>query len=188
MVEKDSAQRLWKVPIKGGEPTCIMKRVDSIGYHCWINKDSVALFILTNPSTLQITDINIQKPVVIAQNIGRCMQRVPSERYTGWERAWVFTEKNSNNELKLKSLYYAKKSKLKTAEWCSVCNMPPHVEDFAISKLGVFSAVGSRVFSLQDDSKKLWGEIFDLAVFDIGNITRLVVSPDGKKLAVVSNK
>src|SRR3972149_6019486 len=75
LMENDSAQRLWKFPLAGGKPTCIMKNVDSIGYHCWINKDSVAIFVLTKPAfTLELVNIYTQNTFVVADSIGRCIQ------------------------------------------------------------------------------------------------------------------
>ena len=61
MVESDSAQRLWKFPLAGGEPTCVMKNVASVGYHAWINKDSVALFILTKRSEEHTSELQSQR-------------------------------------------------------------------------------------------------------------------------------
>ena len=186
MVEKDSVQRLWRIPTKGGVPSLIMKDVDSIGYYCWMNKDSVALFILTNPSTLQVVNIKTQHPFIVAKNIGRCIQPVPSYKGIGWEKVWVFTEKTSAGKSKLKSLFYNLNSKLKTDSWCSICTLPSEAEDFVISRAGIFAAKGSKIYKIEDETNA-WNEIADFANFGISNITRLAISPDGKKMAVVSN-
>lgn len=188
MVEPDSVQRLWKFPIKAGVPALIMKDVDSIGYHYWISKDSVALFILTDPPTLQVTSINLQQPTVVAKNVGRCVQRTPSYGGRPPEKVWTFVEKLTDNHWKLNSLHYSKKSKLKTTAWCSICNMPDKVEDFALSQLGIFAAQGSKIYNLKEDIESVWSEVFDLSEFGITDITRIAISTDGKKLAVVSNK
>jgi len=187
MVEKDSVQRLWHMPVKG-VPRLIMKLVDSIGYYSWINKDSILLYILTKPPTLQVTNIKIQQPAIVAKNAGRCIQQVPSPTGTGWEKVWVFSEKFSDTQLKLMSLYYHKKRKLKASPWCSACNLPGKVEDFALSRFGVLTAQDSKIYNLQEEDNAVWKEISDLNAFGISNITRIAVSPDGKKLAVVANK
>lgn len=187
MVEKDSTQRLWKFPIKGGEPGLIMKGVDSIGYHRWMNKDSLALFILTNPPTLQVVNVKIQHPFIVARNIGRCIQPVPSYTGIGWEKVWVFTEKTSAGEIKLKSLFYGKNAKLKTDGWCSVCTLPAGVEDFAVSRIGIFTAKGSKIYKIEE-AGNVWNEIADLNEFGISNISRIAISPDGKRIALVSGK
>src|SRR5687768_13073886 len=45
-VEKDGTQRLWKFPLSGGNPVLILEQVKPVGYHAWIDPNSLALFIL----------------------------------------------------------------------------------------------------------------------------------------------
>jgi len=173
MVEKDSAQRLWKFPLAGGEPTCIMKNVDSIGYHCWINKDSLAIFVLTKPSfTLQVVNINSQKPKIIVDSIGRCMRIRDGN-------LWYTTKAGHFNNvyeysLKLKTLYI--KGMIES-------------EDYLLrGKYEIWSLSDDSIVSGYMNSKAGATEIVNLEKFGITKPTRITISPDGKKLAVVSNK
>jgi Tol biopolymer transport system component len=45
-VEADGTQRLWKFPLAGGPPSLILENVKPVGYHWWIDKNTLALFIL----------------------------------------------------------------------------------------------------------------------------------------------
>lgn len=74
MVEPDSAQRLWKFPIKGGKPGMIVKEVDSIGYHCWFYGDRIAVYLLTEPNSLQLISKKFPQPKFVDSNIGRCIK------------------------------------------------------------------------------------------------------------------
>ncbi len=173
MVEKDSAQRLWKFPLAGGEPTCIMKNVDSIGYHCWINKDSLAIFVLTKPSfTLQVVNINSQKPKIIADSIGRCMRmRDGSLWYT--TKAGHF---NNVYEYSLKSKDPYIKGMIES-------------EDYLFrGKYEIWSISDNAIISGYMNSKTGATEIINLEKFGITKPARIALSPDEKKLAIVSVK
>jgi hypothetical protein len=173
MVERDSAQRLWKFPLKGGVPACIMNKVDSIGYHCWINKDSVALFVLTKPAfTLQIADIRSQETYTVADSIGRCM------RMKGG--ALWYTTKAGNLSNVYEYYCRAKKNYIKGGI---------EGEDYCfVGKYEIWFCSKSSIFSGYVNSKLGPLEIADLGSFGIHNITRISISNDQTKVAVVSNK
>ncbi len=171
MVEKDSAQRVWKFPVAGGEPSCIMKNVDSAGYHCWINKDSMAVFVLTRPAfTLQLVNIHSQKAFVIADSIGRTMR-------TKNGALWFTT---------------------KAGHFQNVCEYYPgsrrayikgliEGEDFCFyNKNDIWSLSETSVISGFMNNKEGAPEVADLGKFGITKPARITISPDGKKLAVVS--
>jgi len=173
MVEKDSAQRLWKFPLAGGEPSCIMKNIDSIGYHCWVNKDSVAVHVLTKPAfTLQVADIHSQKIKIIADSIGRCMKMRDGN-------LWYTTKAGHFNNV------YEYNPKSKTSYIKGMIES----EDFLlIGKYEIWSISDNSIVSGYMNSKAGANEIVNLESFGITKPTRIAISPDGKKLAVVSNK
>lgn len=79
MVEKDSIQRLWKFSLNGGKPDCIMDNVDSVGYYCWLNSNSIALYLLSAPHhSLHLANILTQQTTFIADNIGRSLHKIPN--------------------------------------------------------------------------------------------------------------
>lgn len=179
MVEKDSAQRLWKFPLSGDEPMCIMKNVDSIGYHCWINKDSVAIFVLTKPSSLQIVAINLQKPKIIAQDVARGLQMVKKYKLFYIQKSnnsnWrIKTSKLTDNSFKVDLPLY-----FKIEDFC--------FNDFLLREPSIIFCNGGSIYA-----SGFWGNeislLQDISSYGISNITRIAISPDGKKLAVVSNK
>ena len=177
MVEKDSAQRLWRFPIKGGVPTCIMKNVDSVGYHCWLTKDSLALFILTNPFTIQVVNINSQKPTILGNNIGRGIQKDPKSS------TFLYVHKMDSIHWQLQSSYSNRR----------ICEINYYQlnftsEDFAFyypSYGVIIMANKSKIYSIKlvDAEEKV---IADYSFFGANmNITRIAISADGKKMAIV---
>ncbi len=172
MVEKDSAQRLWKFPIAGGAPVCIMQNVKEVGYHSWINKDSVALFILTKPSfTIQLANIATQKASVIADSVGRCMRMKD-------HLLWYTTKLGVLNTV------YEYHPKLKK----SVLKGVIENEDYCFYGKSVWSCSDNSIVSGYMNDKSGATEIANLEKFGITKITRITISPDGKKIALVSNR
>lgn len=181
MVEKDSAQRLWRFPLsplEGGDTecggcACIMKNIDSVGYHCWINKDSVAVFILTKPSfTLQVADIHSQKTIMISDSIGRCMRMKEG-------KLWFTTKTdhfNSVNEHNFKTKQITTKGAIVSEDYCFY------------GKNGIWSCSGNTIIAGYINNKQGADEIANLKSYGITKITRIAISPDRKRIALVSNK
>ena len=172
MVEKDSAQRLWKFPLKQGEPVCIMNTIKSIGYHSWINKDSLAIFVLTKPSfTLQLVNIHSQAATIVADSIGRCMRMKA-------QNLWYTTKSGNFQNV------YSYDLKLRGSSLKGMIES----EDYLFYKNEIWSCSENSIVSGYMNSKVGAIEVINLESFGITKPTRIVISPDGKKLAVVSNK
>ena len=88
-VEADGTQRLWKFPLAGGPPALILEKIKPVGYHLWVDEDTLALFVLGKPNTLQLVDLRTGKAEVIADNPGRILRRVPIGRASCRERVYV---------------------------------------------------------------------------------------------------
>src|SRR5262249_25986330 len=81
-VEADGTQRLWKFPLAGGAPTLILEKTKPVGYHLWIDGQTLALFILGGsgkPNTLQIVAVATEKAETVAENPGRILRRIPHQ-------------------------------------------------------------------------------------------------------------
>ena len=79
-VEADSTQRLWAVDLDGSRPRVLLEDVAPVGYHAWFDADHVALYVLGDPSTLQIANLATGEVRTVAENIGRSLQAVPERR------------------------------------------------------------------------------------------------------------
>ncbi len=186
MVEPDSVQRLWKFPLKGGEPSCIMKDVDSIGYHCWINKDSLALVMITEPASLYTVNIKTQKPKFFAENVSRCMQQ-------GFKKNSFLFMIKSNGKYPLWKLNssnnYDNKTRPINADVILSPSLPEKSEDYCIINMlnnpYIIYGFQSTVFIQKWASSNEYNRIH-LSSYGITNITRLAISPDGKILAIVA--
>jgi hypothetical protein len=174
-VERDSTQRLWKLPLGGGEPSVILERVKPVGYHAWADDNTLALFVLGNPNSLQLADVRRGTADTIATGIGRSLHRAPGTRTIS------FVRKLSPTEWWIESLDVATRATTRLVQ------LPDGVEDYAWLPDGsVLCGRGSALLRWSGKAGEEWQTIADLSGAGIGGITRLAVSPRGDRLAFVA--
>lgn len=180
MVEKDSAQRLWKFPLNGGEPVVMFPTIDSIGYYAWFNKKSAAFFILTKPFTLQLAHTSKSSTQLLGRNIGRSIHHIQKG---GQDLIlYVYTPVNETSK------YIVACDDKGKHDYLSPVKTVEESEDIAvIDNRIVVMAKGSKLYKYDLWKDNIWHEIADLSSFGISNITRLAISPDKKRIALVSN-
>ncbi len=170
----DGKQDLGKYPIDGGEPFVIIDNM-KVGYHVWADNSHLGLFILGTPNTLHYLLLPIKKDTIIAQNIGRSLRRIPGQA------AISFVHKISDSEWVIKRLDN------KTLEVTTLINTLPGREDLAWTPDGkIIMSDGTKLFFAQPGKSKAWTALDISSGFEVlKNVTRVAVSADGKKLAVV---
>ncbi len=174
-VERDSAQRLWRVPLHGGPPTLILERVKPVGYHAWADSTTLALYVLGNPNTLQIADTRTGRADTVVTNIGRSLQRVPGAHRVS------FVRRVSRDESWIELLDPA------TRAMQRIVKLPAGVEDYAWTPDGMLLAgKGSELLRCDPGGGTTWETVADLSSFGLTSITRLAVSPRGDAIAIVA--
>jgi hypothetical protein len=175
-VERDSTQRLWRVPIAGGKSTVILERVRPVGYHAWADDHTLALFVLGNPNSLQLADTRTGNADTIATGIGRSLHRIPGGR------AISFVRKTAPTDWWIERLDPATRAVTRLVQ------LPEGVEDYAWLPGG--SVVCGRASALLWWSGKpgeTWREIANFAATGVQGITRIAVSPRGDRIAFVAD-
>ena len=79
-VERDSTQRLWSFALDGGSPRPVLDSIKPVGYHVWLNADTLFLFVLGNPATLRRALVASGTTEILAHDIGRTLLRIPGRR------------------------------------------------------------------------------------------------------------
>lgn len=173
-VERDSAQRLWRVPLNGSAGVPIFEHIKPVGYHTWANDTLLGLFVLGSPNTLQLGNTRTGRGDTIVTGIGRSL-------HTTREGQVSFVHKVSNEEWWLTLLDPL------TKQTRRLVKMPPRVEDYAWTPDGVVLAGEGTVLKSWDPRRGgAWQVVGDLAPFGMTSITRLSVSPRGDAVAVVA--
>jgi hypothetical protein len=178
-VEADSTQRLWRFPRNGSAPTVILPEVKPVGYFAWLDTSRVALFVLGTPNALHIADAATGRTRLVANGVGRSLQRVP-----GGSRASFLHRSGTKWILKTVE---ANPASL-TIVLDSLAVMPDSA-DYVVwrSAEELYTAAGSRILRLRPPQRE-WELVADLADEGIKGISRLALSPDGRKLAFVAQE
>jgi len=79
-VEADSAQRLWRFDADGSNGAVVFEDIAPVGYHKWSDANTVVMFVLGSPATLQRGDVRSGTAEVLASDIGRSIQVIPGGR------------------------------------------------------------------------------------------------------------
>lgn len=174
-VERDSTQRLWRVPLDGSQPGVILERVKPVGYHAWADDTTLALFVLGTPNSLQLADTRRGTADTIATGIGRSLHRVPGSR------AISFVRKVSPTEWWLESL------DVSTHRTERLIRLPENVEDYAwLADRSAICGRGSTLMRWSGKAGDEWRVIADFTNAGVKGITRLAVSRRGDQIAFVA--
>jgi dipeptidyl aminopeptidase/acylaminoacyl peptidase len=174
-VEADGTQRLWRITPAGGFEL-LLKDVKPVGYHAWADPDTLVLFVLGDPPTLQVADVRSGKSVVVSKDPGRCLRPIPGRHSV------AFVEKVSKGEWWLSELSFPDRKIARLAR------MPYGVEDYALLPDGrVVVGDGARLLELSPGAKA-FREVVRFREPFLQGITRLASSPKGDLLAVVADE
>lgn len=173
-VEADSAQRLWTFESGGTNPEVLLPDVRAVGYHAWLTQDTLALFVLGEPATLQIASVRTGEAEVVARDIGRSIHPVPGSASVSFLQ-WASGGEGWITELDPE-----------TGEVVPIAPALEGNEYFAWTPGGVLvMGQGSKLFRWVKGTSGGWNEIADLEASGVREISRIAFSQDGRWVAVV---
>jgi Tol biopolymer transport system component len=181
-------QKLWRYPLnteKGEAPSELLKDVNPVGYHAWIDKDRVILFVLGEPHTLQLADLRTQKASVLDKDIGASLYKIPGTELMSYTASLApIEDENQTQTWQLKSYDPA------TAKVEVLAQLPEGAYYYGWSADGkALAAVGTKLKqwdSLQPN--KGWLDFADVGQPCPGGVTRLTTNQQNTKLAFVCTR
>ena len=175
IIQRDNgAQDLGKYPIDGGEPIVLIDNL-IVGYHVWADNSHLGLFVLGTPNTFHYYLLPMKKDATLGENIGRSLHRIPGES------AISFVNKASEKE------WVIKKLQTETMQISNLGTTLNGSEDLSWLPDGkIVMSDGTKLFYLQPDKGQNWNAVeIESGANVLKGVSRLAVSANGKKLAVV---
>jgi hypothetical protein len=173
IIQRDNnAQDLGKYPIEGGAADVIVDNL-IVGYHVWGDNSHLALFVLGTPNTLHYMRLPTKKDTILAENIGRSLHKIPNQS------AISFVHKVSETQWLIKRL------DTPTQTISTIGNALPGREDLCWLPDGkILMSDGTSLFFLIPGAAD-WKKVTFEGTEVFKGITRIAVTLDGKKLALV---
>ena len=172
-VLKSGDEHLYQFNIKNGDEAVLIDNL-KIGYHAWINEETVLLAILENNSlSLNIANITTKTNKTVVKNIGRSLSKIPNSNLFSYiskeSKTWEIRSYNpATNTSKLI---------IKTLEGS---------EDLCWTSHGyIIMAKGNELHVFNPKKDEDWKLLGVLSDERMTNITRLNINSDASKLAIV---
>jgi WD40-like Beta Propeller Repeat len=174
-VEADSVQRLWRFTMQGMDGEPVLREIAPVGYHAWADDaNTLILFVLGQPPTLQIATVESQRGVVLDQNPGRSLHKIPNRN------AFSYVARASEDEAWISEV------DIGTHQISRIIKSVDAGQDHAWTPDGVvLMGSGGKLFQYNPEVDSTWREIADFGRQGL-TLSRLAVSPDGSKIAIVA--
>lgn len=182
-VEADGTQRLWKFSLDGKKPSLVLQDVKPVGYHAWLDENTLVLFVLGQqgqPATLQVADTRTGKAEIVTKNIGQSIARIP-----GGGVSFVQQDGEGDSRILTITRVTKKEGKLQTAPITAAVKgaRQAHV---AWTPDGTLLMAHEGTLYAWKEGESDWRAVADLSALGLRNVTRLAVSPQGDRLALVA--
>jgi len=172
----NGTQDLGKYPLNGGELFILINTL-KVGYHVWVDKNSLLLFVLedTAGNTLHYYNLKSKEDKVLLRNPGRSLHKIPGSD------AVSFVDKSNKNE------WLIKRFDNKTKEISLIATTLPGREDLCWLNNGlIIMSDGANLFYLDTNNNQGWKAVStDTGGLTLKAITRLAANANNTKLAVV---
>jgi hypothetical protein len=175
-LDTSGLQRLYLYDFKTMESTLLIEGLQ-VAYYSFFDKKTILSSVLSgNNLDLVISNLSKKTNDTLIENVGRSIHKVPNTKDT-----MSYTSVNEDENMDIFQL------DMKSLESFFVAELPIGIQDHIWlddSKL----LIGSRdkLFMLDLFENGDWKLVADLSEFNIKNITRLALSPNGKTLAIVA--
>ncbi len=175
-LDKDGLQRLYKYDSQTGKSTKLIENIQ-VAYFAFYNDKDILATVLDG-DTMDLVLINLQTKTTdtLFRNAGRSLQNVPKTK----SMSYTLVNESGNLDLYLLDM--------DSAESFFITEMPIGVQDCVwINDTQILIGSGNKLYMYDTLGDSEWNRVASLEEFGIKNITRMAISPNGKKLAVVSD-
>lgn len=176
-LNEDDTQLLYKYAYKKKAPEVLIPNL-KVGYYLWLTEKSLMSFVIDDIESLQVTDFKYDIRYPIQSNIGRSFQKIPSTAGLGSNLVSFISLDHEVPEI------YSINPK--NSETKYITDALEGSQDITWTASGnMLMGKGNNIFKFRPGVDKDWQIINIESELPVEGISRLVISPDGKKLAVV---
>ena len=181
-VEADQTQRLWRFTIDGRQPEVVLANVKPVGYHAWIDDQTLALFILGQPATLQLASVSSGASRVVVSSIGRSLQRIPGRGTIS------FVERKPGADPAAAPTLFVRELDPKTGQTTPLVNAVGGAReaDLAWTPDGLLLMADKDVLYGWRRGDREWRKVTDLAALGLRGVSRIAINAAGDRIAFVA--
>lgn len=171
-MEEDGSQLLWMYKFNGKKQEVLIEDL-RVGYHAWISKKMLASFVIDDPSILEISNLKYKIKYPIDKNIGRSILKIPNTELLSiisleHEEPEIYSINPVNSEKKY------------------LADPLEDSQDLAWTPDGtMIMGKDDKLYKLKPGVDKTWVQFASLSSLGLSGITRLTISPNGNKIAIV---
>lgn len=176
-MKDDGGQSLYKYAYKKKAPEPLITDA-KIGYYLWYNEKSVVSFVIDDIESLQVSNFKYGIRYPIQYNIGRSINHIPEQAELGSGLISYISLSHESPEIySINPL---------NSETKYITDVIAGSQDLSWTKNGsMLMGVGNKIYKYNPKHDKQWKAIQVDCELPFDGVTRLVISPDGKRLAVV---
>lgn len=181
--EINGQQKLWRYPLypehQLSEPASeLLKQVNPVGYHAWVDFNRVILFVLGEPHSLQLADIQKQTSQILDTKIGPSLFAIPDSAFMSYTAS---IGEGEDIQWQLKSYHPT------TGEIAVLTTLPKGAYYYAWSGNGfAIAAVESKLMQWdKENPKQGWQQFADVSATCPKGVTRLATNSQNTKIALV---
>ncbi len=174
---KDDSQFLYKYAYKNKVPEILIPNL-TVGYYLWFDHRTLISFVLGEIETLQVSNLKYKIKYPIQSYIGRSLNKIPQSFSKGENLLSYISKSHESPEI------YAINPV--NSEQKHLADALENSEDLTWTNDGtILMGRNDKIFKLKPGVDNEWVAINIESDLPLKSITRIVVSPDGTKIAVV---
>ena len=175
-LDKDGLQRFFNYNSEMGNSSELIKDLQ-VAYFAFYNDQKVLSTVLNGDKMdLVMIDLPSKKADTLFYNAGRSLQKIPKTN----SMSYSLVNEAGNLDLYLLDM--------DSYESFFVTELPIGIQDCVwINDTQILVGSGNKLYMYDTLGEPEWTRVASLEEFGIKNISRMAISPDGKKLALVDN-
>lgn len=176
-LNEDGSQFLYKYAYKKKLPELLIPEL-KVGYYLWLDEKQVLSFVIGDIETLQVNNFKFKIRYPIQSNIGRSLNKIPNTSGLGTNLVSFISLDHEVPEI------YSINPQTSDSKY--IADALPGSQDLAWTMKGsMLMGHENMIYKFYPGVDKKWEPIHIESELPMQGISRIVVSPDGSKLALV---